>query len=194
MTWVDVSCRSYRIRCQMGQFVSRIRARGMKRGFRSFPGALLLLIAAWLGIYPARSEQTKPTDEEVERAIRVCSVGTKTDAAVEGGLNVLKRRILTGEGEFSYSEIPSVIGRGVQTDAAKINLFERIQKCVVERVYGTAPPEGRKAVPATPPMRNPKTQPENPRAKEEVLLWQSALPIIIDMSTNYIYKNFRLAV
>jgi len=57
---------------------------------------------------------------------------------------ILKQRILTGEGKFSQSEIPSVIGNGVQTDAAKINLFQKIQKCVVERVYGTTSSRSRK--------------------------------------------------
>jgi len=87
----------------------------------------------------------EPTDEDVERAIRACSAGTKADAALEGGLNLLKKRIVTGEGKFSQSEIPSVIGSGVQSDAAKITVFEQIQKCVVERVYGASPPPSPKA-------------------------------------------------
>jgi hypothetical protein len=105
-------------------------------------GLLPALVAGWLGGGAARSQQAKPTDEDVDRAIRACSLGTRTDAQVEGGLNLLKRRILTGEGKFSQSEIPSVIGMGVQTDEAKINIFERIQKCVVEWVHGAAAPAG----------------------------------------------------
>jgi hypothetical protein len=70
---------------------------------------------------------------------------------VEGGLNVLKRRIVTGEGKFSESEIPSVIGTGVQTDEAKIQIFEMIQKCVVARAYGAAsPPSGAERSDVTP--------------------------------------------
>lgn len=77
----------------------------------------------------------KPTDDDVERAIRACSAGTKAAAELEGGLNLLKKRIVTGEGKFSKSDIPSVIGSGVQTDAAKIGLFEKIQQCVVKQIY-----------------------------------------------------------
>jgi hypothetical protein len=116
--------------------------RGELKGVRwclLWQGVLAALLAGWLGVGPARTQQAKPTDEDVDRAIRVCSLGTKTDAQVEGGLNLLKKRILSGEGRFSQSEIPAVIGSGVQTDAAKIDVFDRIQKCVVERVYGAAP-------------------------------------------------------
>jgi hypothetical protein len=88
--------------------------------------------------------QAKVTDEEINQAIKICSVGTKYDAKVEGGLNILKKRLLSGEGEVSYSEIPSVVGTdALSSDAAKIEVFDHIQKCVVGRVSGMeieAPP------------------------------------------------------
>jgi hypothetical protein len=87
----------------------------------------------------AHGQSRRPTNEDVDIAIRVCTLGTRTDASLEGGLNLLKRRILTGEGSFSYSEIPSVIGTGVQGDEAKIRIFDQMQKCVVARVYGYVP-------------------------------------------------------
>jgi hypothetical protein len=97
-----------------------------------------LASACWIGIGAAYGQQTRPTDEDVDRAIRVCTVGQKFDAKVEGGLSVLKRRMVSGEGSISQSEIPSVIGTEVKSDQAKIQLFEMIQKCVVARVkeYG----------------------------------------------------------
>jgi hypothetical protein len=94
------------------------------------------LLAGCLGIGTAYGQQAKPTDEDVDRAIRVCSVSTKSDKAVEGGLSILKRRILSGGGDFSQSEIPSVIGSGVQGDEAKVQIFDRIQKCIVNQIYG----------------------------------------------------------
>jgi hypothetical protein len=97
---------------------------------------LLAVAAGWFGIGMAYGQQPKPTDEDVDQAIRVCSLGTKTDAQVESGLNLLKKRILSGEGKLSFSDIPSVIGSAVQTDEAKIELFDRIQQCVVDHVYG----------------------------------------------------------
>jgi hypothetical protein len=87
----------------------------------------------------AYSQGVKPSAEDVDRAIHACSAGTKTDAAIEGGLNVLKQRIGTGEGKFSYSEIASVIGGPVQADSSKLELFDRIQKCVIDHVYGSVP-------------------------------------------------------
>jgi hypothetical protein len=74
---------------------------------------LTVLSVCWLVFGEGHAQQTKPTDDDVDRAILVCSLGTRRDAEVEGGLNLLKRRILTGEGKFSYTEIPSVIGTGV---------------------------------------------------------------------------------
>jgi hypothetical protein len=109
---------------------------GWNRHFRR--ALVLVFMAGYIGAVPGHSQQTKPTDEDVDRAILVCSLGTKTDAKVEGGLNLLKRRIMSGEGSFSYSEIPSVIGSGLQTEEGKIQVFDRIQKCVVTRVYGAA--------------------------------------------------------
>jgi hypothetical protein len=96
------------------------------------------------------SAHAKTTDEEIDQAIRICSIGTKYDGRVEGGLNLLKRRILSGEGEISYSEIPSVIGKEVSSDEAKIQLFDRIQKCVIARVSNviiedTPPPPGKRS-------------------------------------------------
>jgi hypothetical protein len=105
---------------------------------RFWRGFVLAAVVSWAAAGTAQSQQAKPTDEDVDRAIRVCSLGTKTDAKVEGGLNLLKRRILSGEGSFSYAEIPSVIGSGMQTEEGKIQVFDRIQKCVVTRVYGAA--------------------------------------------------------
>lgn len=92
----------------------------------------------------------KVTDEEIDQAIRICSVGTKYDGKVEGGLNFLKRRLLSGEGEISYSEIPSIIGSQVSSDEAKIQLFDRIQKCVIARVSNVIindqqPPPGKRS-------------------------------------------------
>jgi|SRR5271165_1809227 len=101
---------------------------------------LPVLVTGCLWIGPAHCQQAKPTDDDVNRAFMVCSLGSRTDAQVESGLNLLKGRILSGEGKFSHSEIPSVIGSGVQSDSAKIDLFDRIQKCVVEKIYGAALP------------------------------------------------------
>jgi hypothetical protein len=61
--------------------------------------------------------------------------GFKIDTQIEGGISLLKNRTLSGGREYSHSEIPSVIGGGVQTDAAKIDILDRMQKCVVEHVY-----------------------------------------------------------
>jgi hypothetical protein len=100
---------------------------------------VLVLVAGSVSTATVHSQQVKPTDEDVDRAIRACSLGTRTDARVEGGLNLLKQRILSGEGSFSQLEIPSVIGSEVRADSAKIDLFDRIQRCVVARAYGTLP-------------------------------------------------------
>jgi hypothetical protein len=97
--------------------------------------SLPVLVAGWLGIGIAYGQQPSPTNEDVDRAIRVCSLGSKIDTQIEGGISLLKNRILSGGGEYSHSEIPSVIGGGVQTDTAKIDIFDRMQKCVVDHVY-----------------------------------------------------------
>jgi hypothetical protein len=115
----------------------------------SWKGLGPVLVAGWLGIGPVHGQQTKPTDDDVDRAIRACSLGTTTDAGVEGGLDLLKHRILSGEGKVSEGEIPSVIGSGVQSDAAKVDIFDRIQKCVVARVYGAT------VTPSTPQSHDP---------------------------------------
>ena len=101
---------------------------------RSWQGLLLALMVSSMVIATARSQQTKVTDNDVNLAIRICSLGTKKDAGVNAGLDFLKRRILTGHGGISESEIPSVLGSGVQSDESKVVLFNNIQKCVVERI------------------------------------------------------------
>lgn len=97
----------------------------------------LMLVAGCFGVVTAYGQQTMPTDADIDRAIHACSIGTKTDAEIESGLTLLKKRILSSEGKITYSEIPSVIGGSVQTDEAKVRLFEKIQECVVQKVYPT---------------------------------------------------------
>ena len=111
----------------------------MRRRPAIFGGcAALIAVSLLTGSGASYGQQPKPTDDDIDRAIRVCSLGTKTDADVKGGLDVLKKRILTGEGSFSYSEIPSVIGAPVGTDDAKLKIFDKIQNCVVSKVYTKA--------------------------------------------------------
>lgn len=101
-------------------------------------GLLSALLTGWLGVSAANCQQVSPTNEDVDRAIRACSVGmqTKTRAKFRVGLTSLKLRIISGEGIFERLKIPSVIGSGVQTPEAMIMLFDLIQQCVVVRVYG----------------------------------------------------------
>ena len=107
---------------------------------------LWALIAGWLGISTAYAGQAKPTENNVNIAIYSCSLGQTTNSGFDVGLNSLKKRILSGGIQFSRSEIPSVIGTGVQADEAKIVLFDHIQKCVIEHVYGTQSPRIRDEV------------------------------------------------
>ena len=100
----------------------------------------------------AFSQGNGPSDDDVDRALRVCSLGTKYDAKVEGGLELLKRRLVSGNGSYSESEIPSVIGSGVESDKSKLDVFEKIQKCVVNIVYKN------RVIPDLPPSINPVGQ------------------------------------
>ncbi|CAN2533605.1 hypothetical+protein [Methylocapsa aurea] len=81
-----------------------------------------------------------PTDRDIDVAIQVCSVGKRIDASVEIGLEALKRRLVSGKGAISVSEIPSIIGESVQSDGAKKELFLEIQRCVERHVYDRPPP------------------------------------------------------
>jgi len=134
------SCRRRRTGRSCGQTIGeseecRLNAMGRVCSL-SRHGLFLAIVASWLGISVGNGQQTKPTDEDIDRAIHACSLGKQTDTQIEGGLSLLKHRILTGEGKFSQSEIPSVIGSAVQTDDAKITLFDRMQKCVIQHMYG----------------------------------------------------------
>ena len=121
---------------------------GFLKGFRWNPSWQWLAVAGLLGIGTVQGQQAKPSDADVDRAMRVCSLGMRTDtgvdAGIEGGLDLLRRRIAAGlGGTLSRSEIPSVIGSkgsGVESDPARVELFEKIQKCVVDHVYGQTPP------------------------------------------------------
>lgn len=53
----------------------------------------------------AHGQQAKPTDADVDRAIRACSLGQKLDTKVEAALTVLKRRILSGSVGVTDCEI-----------------------------------------------------------------------------------------
>jgi hypothetical protein len=65
----------------------------------------------------------------------------KSDREIQMGISILRRQILSGKGGYSHSEIPSIIGSEVHTDTAKIDLFDRIRKCVVEKVYPSPVPK-----------------------------------------------------
>jgi hypothetical protein len=119
---------------------------------------------AIMGALPPRANAT-PTEADVDVAIKACTVMTRTDANIEGGLLTLKRRILSGEGKIGYSEIPSVIGAPVTTEESKIRLFERIQDCVIKNTYGSVTPFGMKqgalgpGSPTAAYLRNPPLAP-----------------------------------
>lgn len=104
---------------------------------RFVQGVALELVAAWLGISTAYCQKIDST--EVDVAIQVCSLGKKYDVKFTAGVDLLKRRILSGEGELSESEIPSVIGSELQNDAAKIEIFKQIQTCVLGIVRNVIP-------------------------------------------------------
>jgi hypothetical protein len=109
----------------------------------------MTIVATSLQWGTAHGQACRPSNEDVDIAIRMCTLGERTDAKVEGGLNLLKRRLLSGEGSLSYSEIPSVIGSGPVTDTAKIQLFERMQSCVVAQLCGPPLPRPLQPTPST---------------------------------------------
>ena len=108
-----------------------------------------MLRSAWVGWtylglglisgFSMSAHAAKPTDSEVDTAIHACSAGQAIDAKMEGGLQLLRKRIVGGGGAIHYSEIPSVIGSSVSGDEAKTMLFEKIQNCIVKNTYGSIP-------------------------------------------------------
>lgn len=90
----------------------------------------------------ALGQEPMPTKDQVDRAAYECSVGQSTDIKVTAGLTLLKNNILHGNGSFSHSTIPSVLGDGLHTDASKVKVFEEIQMCVDLKLH---PQSARKA-------------------------------------------------
>lgn len=91
-----------------------------------------------------------PTDREIQVAFEVCSVGKRIDASIEIALEALKRRLASGKGSLSASEIPSVLGEGVRSDSVKKEIFLEIQRCIERHVYGAPPPvDARSSSPET---------------------------------------------
>src|SRR5258708_29752273 len=98
------------------------------KGPRALVCSSILALGVSFGL--PQSPQAKPADAEIDRAIQDCSSGTATDDSIAGGLNLLRQRILAGEGGLAYSEIPAAIGVGLKADTTKIPIFDKIQQCV----------------------------------------------------------------
>ena len=85
-----------------------------------------------------RPAHATPTAQEVDTAIKICTVGTAIDGTLQAGLDALKTRLLSGSASLTihYSEIPSVIGTPLVDDRVKERVFYHIQDCVVKHTYG----------------------------------------------------------
>ncbi|MGF6632868.1 hypothetical protein [Paraburkholderia sp. MM6662-R1] len=97
----------------------------------------IMAAAMFVGLHAvcANGETAKLSDADVDRAIKACSVGKNLDVHVDAGLDLLKKRILSGKAGYTQSEIPSVIGTPVEMDQSKLELFKTIQDCVIKIVY-----------------------------------------------------------
>jgi hypothetical protein len=97
--------------------------------------------AVVMGLNPelAQSDPAKPTEFEVDRAIQSCAPEAQNDENIVNGLKLLRKRMLAEEGAFPLTEIPGVTGVGLKADTAIVPLFDKIQKCAVDRLSGRVP-------------------------------------------------------